>query len=52
MSIDQLHQVTTAARSNCVLSTEKLAGLGINLQPLDSAVDTALAAIAQAKRRS
>jgi hypothetical protein len=45
MSVEQLSDVTTAGRSNCVLSTEKLESVGIQLQDLDSAVDSALSAI-------
>ena len=45
MSVEQLSDVTTAGRSNCVLSTEKLESVGIQLQDLDSAVGVALSAI-------
>ena len=40
--LDQLHAVTKAQRSNCVLNTEKLQKEGIMLRPVHDAVKTSL----------
>lgn len=44
-----LPQVAKAGRSSCVLSTAKLAGEGIAIQPLDQAIEEALRGIAEAR---
>ena len=50
LSVDQLTEVTTAARSSCTLSTDKLQACGITIQPVSAAIETALTAIARAAK--
>lgn len=42
MSLDELHAITKAKRSNCVLNTDKLAREGITMPPVHEAVRNAL----------
>lgn len=42
MSVDELHHITKAKRSNCVLNTDKLASEGIRLRPVEQAVQNCL----------
>lgn len=42
MSLEELSKVTTAGRSNCVLSTEKLRAAGIKVRPVKEALEEAL----------
>ena len=49
LSADELDCLTTAQRSSCVLSTDKLVQHGIRLGPLDDAIDQALRAIAKSR---
>lgn len=42
MSLEELSKVTTAGRSNCVLSTEKLKAAGIKVRPVKEAMEEAL----------
>lgn len=52
MTVNQLHEVTAAARSNCLLSTDKLERAGITLRGVDEAIDLALQAISKATTES
>ncbi len=42
MTLDELHQQTAAKRSNCVLSTQKIQSVGIQLPEIHNAVEQAL----------
>jgi dTDP-4-dehydrorhamnose reductase len=46
LDVEQLPEVARAGRSNCVLSTAKLRGLGLALPPVGEAVDRALHTLA------
>lgn len=48
----ELDGVVKAPRSNCFLRTDKLAAAGITLQPVEKAIDAALASIRQKKTGS
>jgi 3,5-epimerase/4-reductase len=50
LGLEQLREVATAGRSNCLLSTAKLRGEGIQLPPIRDAVDRALAAFGGRKK--
>jgi dTDP-4-dehydrorhamnose reductase len=50
LTLDHLPDVVKAGRSNCTLSTQKLAQEGIALLPVPEAVERALRAIAGAKK--
>lgn len=50
ITVADLGQVVKAGRSNCVLSTKKLAEYGITLCPVDEAVQQALVAFAELPR--
>lgn len=41
-SVDDMHKITKAKRSNCILSTEKLEKEGIHMRPVQEAVRDAL----------
>ena len=45
LSLEQLSEVATAGRSNCILNCDKLAKEGITLQPIEMAVQSALEAM-------
>ena len=42
LSLDDLGEVTKAARSNCILSTKKLEGEGIAMRPVEEVVEKAM----------
>lgn len=42
LDVREIGDVTKAPRSNCILSTEKLAAAGIEIQHVDTAIETAL----------
>ena len=46
LTMDRLSEVATTGRSNCMLSGEKLSREGIQMRPLEDAVQEALSAIA------
>jgi dTDP-4-dehydrorhamnose reductase len=52
LSLEGLSGVTKAGRSNCVLSTKKLESEGITLMPVEQAVDAALRAIAESRKKA
>ena len=46
LTLDDLSDVAKTGRSNCILSTEKLAAEGLEMQPVEEAIKEALNAIA------
>jgi dTDP-4-dehydrorhamnose reductase len=50
LSMEQLSEVACTGRSNCVLSTQKLASEGITLRPVDEAIEEALFQIASNRK--
>jgi 3,5-epimerase/4-reductase len=46
LALSQLGEVATAGRSNCLLSTAKLRGQGLQLSPVGDAIDRALRTLA------